>query len=171
MPVSAVAVPSARRASAAFACCSVKSRSTCRKAVRSLFSMRSRNSSASSAAEISLACSSAESSLRVLVCMVMSVYMAQGAGRECAVGLDLVRVLFDHLGHQVETVLRGRGDLLVVVAAVRLAGNVVAQAQRQRGLGCGDRVVQRRDAGGVDGAQFLDQREDAIELVQRTGGF
>src|SRR6478672_56373 len=153
-PVSGVASPLASRASAAAACASVSSSLMSVYALRSLACARARKWRASSVAETCLPCSSADSSLMVMVCMVCSFAMSG---------------LFDDLGHEVQAVLGGRRRLLVIVAAVWLIGNIVAQAQREARVVGSDRLRQRFDAAGVDRLHLLDQRKNAVELVQRRG--
>jgi len=75
------------------------------------------------------------------------------------------RVLFDDLGHQVQTVLDGRRATLEILAPDLFRHDIVAQTQ----LNFGDLVDwmgQRFDARGIDGLHFFDQGENIIELSQ-----
>src|SRR5450830_393996 len=162
-PVSAVAVPAAIRVSASAACASVSARSTCRKAFRSLFSIRSRKWVASSVAETALLCRRADSSLMVLVCMAFQFIRYSVVLAEAGTHI----VLVDHFRHQVQAVLGLGGDGLIGVAAIRFAGHVVAQAQRDVIHVGRQWMAQRGDAVGVNRLHLFGQREDAVQLLQR----
>src|SRR5690606_17203487 len=74
------------------------------------------------------------------------------------------RGLLDDLGHQVETVLGGRGDGLEGVAAVGLGDGVGAQAlHRVEGVGHGG------DAGGVRRLELVHQLEHVAKARQGGG--
>src|SRR5579875_3790690 len=164
-PVKGPASLPARRTSAALACARVRSRSTCRKALRSLAAMRSRNRVASSVAEILRACSCADSSLRVSLCMESVTLRSCGpVGPEADGGWREAPDSFDDLGHQVQAILGGRGRLLVVVAAIGFGHGIFAQAQCQRGFDGGDGVRQRFHAGGIDGLHLLHQAKMPLSL-------
>src|SRR3712207_6546512 len=79
-----------------------------------------------------------------------------------------VRLLND-LGHQVQAVLGGGRRLLVIVAAVWLIGNVVAQTQRKFLVIGGGGLGQRVHHDGVKRPHPVPPGGDAVELGQRRG--
>ena len=78
-------------------------------------------------------------------------------------------VLFDDFRDQIQPILGQGSGLLVGVALVALADFIVPQAQGKISLPGSNRMRQRFDAGGIDGLHLLDQRENAVEFVERIG--
>jgi hypothetical protein len=58
---------------------------------------------------------------------------------------------------------------LVGIALVALADFIIPKAQGKVVLPGGDRVRQRFDAGRINGFHLLDQRENAVQFVERFG--
>lgn len=78
-----------------------------------------------------------------------------------------MRVLLDHLRHEIQTVLHGRRGTLKGFAIDRFGHHVVAQAQRDV-FDLFDRMGKRRDACGIDRLHLLDEAKKVVELGKRV---
>src|SRR5258706_8202802 len=154
-PVSAAASPAARRASAFFASSSARPSSTVMKAFRAPFSrpMRSRQARVRSTAETFFERRATDSSVSVALSKLLN-YLG-----------DEIQAVGD-LGPALGSLRRDRLIKRVLVGLARLVG---AQPLFHREIRLPG-MRHRLDAGGVDRAQLVDQREHPVQALEHLAG-